>query len=832
MKNKFKNLPFYILSFLIPSVILGIIFYIKNITPFGSGSLIIGDLEWQFVPFVNEFCEKLKTGNSLMYSWYRGMGHDFIGEIAYYLASPLNLIFLFFNTKTLPTAITLLISIKSSLCGLTMFTYLNIHFKNSNNHISNKVIMVSFACCYALCSYFLSYYMLIMWFDCMYMLPLIILTLEALIKNKKSYFYSICLGYAIFTNYYIGYMVCFFVVLYFIYYIISEYKCTTENSLFSIFLRFVIYSIAGGGLAAIIWIPEIYTLANTVSGTTPSFNSILTSVFYSLSSYYCSLSATSSAYFCDAKIYCGVIMLVLIPLYFFNRNICLKKRITIILFMAFILLSIYVKPLEYIWNGFHSPIGYDGRNTFLLIFLLISVSYESILNIKSLHLKLYIYILILNIFFCALSFQLFKTLNMLDILFFNIAFIILYTLLIFTYKTSYTFVSSIIIAILIFVELFFNCYNTVCSYTSTKTYTNYVSDTCSIINKINSSDTYSRIKNDCKPFKNISSLCLYNSIPTVSSTSSDSINRMLSYLGQFSSLNATNDLGWEPVSASMLNIKYLILPSGDYTSDILSYKNISKNNSNYVYENNNCLSIAFAVNKNIANIRLADYNTPFDIINELGKLYNIDNIYDKLELTTSGGTIYIPANTDIYLYCKNELTDCIFNYNNTTSVVYPTSILDITVLEDLYNNNYIYHLPLLSRKGQISIDANCNISNILAFKLNTASFANLMELLSQEQLQVHNFDSTNISGTINIEQPKQIFTSIPYSTGWSVLVDGKKIKASKCFDALLSFPVSSGKHNIEFNYMTPGLITGCIISLLSLLLLYILYLMQKRGLFS
>ncbi|MDD6857558.1 MAG: YfhO family protein, partial [Lachnospiraceae bacterium] len=60
MKNKFKNLPFYILSFLIPSVILGIIFYIKNITPFGSGSLIIGDLEWQFVPFVNEFCEKLK----------------------------------------------------------------------------------------------------------------------------------------------------------------------------------------------------------------------------------------------------------------------------------------------------------------------------------------------------------------------------------------------------------------------------------------------------------------------------------------------------------------------------------------------------------------------------------------------------------------------------------------------------------------------------------------------------------------------------------------------------------------------------------------------------
>ena len=421
---------------------------------------------------------------------------------------------------------------------------------------------------------------------------------------------------------------------------------------------------------------------------------------------------------------------------------------------------------------------------------------------------------------------------MLNILVINIVLIPLYTFLIFTFKISRNFIIYIITTLLIIGELFFNCYNTICPYTSITAYNDYIRKTSSTINSLTSYDKYSRIKNDCKPFKNISSLCLYNSIPTVSSTSNDSINRMLSYLGQFSSLNATNDVGWEPVSASMLNIKYLILPSVDYTSDILSCKKFSKTNSNYVYENNYCLSVAFAINKNIVNIRLADYNTPFDIINELGKLYDVGNIYDRLELSTSTGTIDVPADTDVYLYCKNELSDCIFNYNDTTSVIYPTSILDITVLETLYNNNYIYHLPSLSQKRQIFIDADCNISNILAFKLNTASFANLMELLSQEQLQVHKFDSTHISGTINVTQAKQVFTSIPYSTGWSVLVDGKKIKTSKCFDALLSFQVSSGTHNIEFNYMTPGLINGCIISLFSLLLLYILYLIQKRGLFS
>ena len=258
LNSKIKKYLCRLFAFIAPAMILTITFMLKRITPFGDNMIVSSDLEIQIVPFLTELSDKLRSGTSLMFSHRRTLGYDYICESAFYLTSPLNIFSVFFNAKTMPTFITLLLIVKSGLAGLTMNIYLNNHFNKYKN--KDCIITIAFSSCYALCAYLTDYYILIMWLDVMIMLPLVILALESLIQYKKKYIYSIMLAIAIFCNYYIGFMLCIFVTLYFAYYLVAEYKANNYKDYLLIIKNFIIYSLLGGGLAAFILLPEIHAL--------------------------------------------------------------------------------------------------------------------------------------------------------------------------------------------------------------------------------------------------------------------------------------------------------------------------------------------------------------------------------------------------------------------------------------------------------------------------------------------------------------------------------------------------------------------------------------------
>lgn len=56
-----------------------------------------------------------------------------------------------------------------------------------------------------------------MWLDSVVLLPLIVLGLERLVKEHKGLLYTITLGLAILSNYYIAIMICLSMVIYFSY---------------------------------------------------------------------------------------------------------------------------------------------------------------------------------------------------------------------------------------------------------------------------------------------------------------------------------------------------------------------------------------------------------------------------------------------------------------------------------------------------------------------------------------------------------------------------------------------------------------------------------------
>ena len=98
---KKKNVLFYLLAFLIPFLIVNIVFMRLGVSYFGDKNILISDMEAQYISLFNYFKNIFNGTESIFYSFNSGLGNAMMSTFAYYLASPLNLILLLFNTENL-----------------------------------------------------------------------------------------------------------------------------------------------------------------------------------------------------------------------------------------------------------------------------------------------------------------------------------------------------------------------------------------------------------------------------------------------------------------------------------------------------------------------------------------------------------------------------------------------------------------------------------------------------------------------------------------------------------------------------------------------------------
>lgn len=78
--------------------------------------------------------------------------------------------------------------------------------------------------------------------------------------------------------------------------------------------------------------------------------------------------------------------------------------------------------------------------------------------------------------------------------------------------------------------------------------------------------------------------------------------------------------------------------------------------------------------------------------------------------------------------------------------------------------------------------------------------------------------TNRITGDITLRKPKYLLLSIPWSTGWSCRVDGKKVKLIKADTMYSAVRLNKGTHRISMTYETPGLRAGAYISLAGILM--------------
>ena len=115
-----------------------------------------------------------------------------------------------------------------------------------------------------------------------------------------------------------------------------------------------------------------------------------------------------------------------------------------------------------------------------------------------------------------------------------------------------------------------------------------------------------------------------------------------------------------------------------------------------------------------------------------------------------------------------------------------------------------------------------DLSHVGLYRLDVDQIQKVLEKRKAQGLQVEKFSNTHIVGSVDITDDSQfMMTSIPYSAGWKVKVDGKDVPTSKTWNSLLSFPITSGQHKVEFVFSQKGTLLGLILSLISVTILYI-----------
>ena len=248
---------YLLLAFLAPIAGMCAIMIVRGFKPFGSVSMLYSDMYHQYYPFFLAFRKALLSGDGLIYSWTVGMGMDYLGLISYYLASPLNLLSVLIPEGLLLEYFSLLTPIKMGFAAMFFALFLKKTFRKDD------FSLVLFGTFYAMCAWAMGYQWNVMWMDTFALLPLVALGTVALLQEKKFILYTATLFLSIFTNYYIGFFTCIFVLLIFICYEICRWggfkKLICDLGSIALFSVFAI------GMTAILELPALAALQDTYS---------------------------------------------------------------------------------------------------------------------------------------------------------------------------------------------------------------------------------------------------------------------------------------------------------------------------------------------------------------------------------------------------------------------------------------------------------------------------------------------------------------------------------------------------------------------------------------
>lgn len=790
--GKYESL---IAAVVFPILICCIGFASIGVYPFGARSALIIDGVHQYLGFYKELYSQITKGGNWMFSQC-GMGHDFYGIFSYYLSSPFSLLLLFLmKFLYVNEAMTIVVLIKIGLASFCMTWYMQKKMKREN------VIALCIGCAYGLSNYMLGYYSNIMWLDCIMLLPILAWSIEKLIYTGRWKMYTIVLAYCILSNYYFGFMLCVFSVLYYLaVYLGADWQKAGW--------KFIGASLLSGGIAAIILIPALFTIAETAAAgqTNISLNmNTYGNIWIQLKELlFDSWAYATSADQGSVNIYCGCAILLFGSLYFFNRRIGWRKKVAMAGLIVFYFTGFHFVVLNFFLHGLHTPAGMPNRFSFIVIFLLLSIGGQGWKKAKYLDKRFLISVLTIVLLFCSVisiktgDMQVAKSVVLL-----LIYFVFLMGANVFHREKLPKILCHVLIAIVFLGEIgthgILSIHHTGSAhrdlyeqgeqelqrFTSTKADEKWYRTT--IVNPI---------------LRNEELLYNLNGVAMFSSTNAQNMQNFMGRMGFETSKNRFQYNGGTEVMDMLLGIKYLACRKNINFNT--AYKKVNSGAYFDFYKNSRAMANAYLVDYKMKNFKLRGRN-PMEVQNNLleqmgcGMVFRLSRaepVKYSFEIDGSVYKIKLRGGEHGHLWLSGQepsVVDAAGRIQDSRS----------------WNNNFI-DLGYSPKDRTVRVD----VPNHPRLAILGTLDENRMDMV-YKKLQKNEVWLQNGQGKISTTQNKVLYIPMFYNKGLQVQIDGQNEKVLN-LGGMTGIVIPKGKHNIKIAYGTRGFWSGAAISIVSI----------------
>lgn len=689
----------YLLIFAIPFLIMYIVYAVFKVHPFGEESVLVLDLNGQYVYFYEAFRDAFWGEGSFIYDWGRNLSGEMFGIFAYYLASPFMLIICLLPRTCMCGAIELMQLAKIGTAAVTFAFFL----KRTSVRQPKLSTLVTFSTCYALMAYMVVELMDPMWLDGLIYLPLIFYGVHRFIDDKVMLPYIIPLALMFIAHFYIGYMVGIFTLFYFIYYCLSREGRILPKNFIGGCGRFFFGTVTALLLSSWVLIPVYNSLKLGKMEFSQADFTIRTQFdLFEFTSKLFPMSYDTVRPEGLPMVYCGLIAVILLPLFFLNSKISMKEKVAKGLLLLSTVICMYIAPVDIALHGFQVPNWLPYRYSFVFSFILLIIAYRAFEEMDGFTTKelggVFFGLAAFIIYLDTLGFEHFTKINVETLedqqkeyaiqgVWFSLIALGAVYLMLYLVKKYNTKLVCWIMAGVVGIELFAVSYDTILkidedvAYSTFESYQPYMIDVRNTVDKVEEYDggeffrmesTYHRTV--CDPIGTG-----YNGISHSSSTMNAPALMALKYMGYAYGGNYTKYQGTTPITDAIFGIKYLMNWELKYTAhtdipsdyvQVLTTEDTGTNIS--VYENPNALSVGFAADNMMQSFQFDERN-PFWNQNMImnytlgdkgGREFTeyMQRVYPEVIDTVNLSTVSVSNNHTKYYFTDASYGECHIDY--------------------------------------------------------------------------------------------------------------------------------------------------------------------------
>jgi len=841
-------------------LILGTAFALHGVYPFGDRQILVTDFWQQYYPFISDYWHKLRGGHSLIWSWTAGAGHDYVAHIAYYMASPFNLLAALFPHTLLREVLTFFLLVKIGCAGLFMSMYLRYATGRCD------ILLPVFSAAYALCAFVLGYYWNIMWMDTFALLPLVMLGVHRLINEGAFKLYIGSLAAAMIFNFYIGFFVCVFVALYF-FVLCTLQKWSVRDFAVKVALMFIC-SVLALSMTAFLTLPTYAALRHTAiyGSAFPDSISLLSSFTSVLGNFIAFTPPTSMVGL--PNLYSGMMSIMLLPVFLLlpRKEVGFAQKMAYLAVAVFLVVSTNVNVLDYIWHGFSHTNMLPQRFTFLASFILIVMAYRACVLMgedtrdedceeSDEGKKSHVLVSCLSLLAMGVVAAIFLALAFIGeqdnryVLWSGIlagVYLVLFAGKMFLARRTETISRNRLsiflkgaIFVIILTELSITTYLGVQSVRTTDRVSfpsQYAEIQQLLTYRQTAENDFQRTELNRWLSLNDSSLYSFNGISFFSSMANVNVTNFIEGIGL---------PGWDrgnrfyyaetsPLTNAFLNIRYMIVRDATTTDSSDFWNEIAAVDDALLLQNQRHLPLGFMVNFAMLEFEGRARN-PFDIQNDLfgratrlsGELFTVVDIihvghrdYDVRRRGLGDYTFTLDEDAENGMFRFNyEMPEsgCLYVFTRISDTNDVRVSVDRTTLREFdVRRPYIFRAGSFEAGTLVSIEADSDTAHgsiqIWVALFDHALFEQGFDILAAEALQLNYFSDTRIVGEISVSEGGLLYTSIPNDGNWSAYVNGVEVNIITIGGAMVGIWLEPGEHIVEFRYHNRYLVAGVGIS--------------------